>query len=41
MGSELCLEQSWLPSVLVKGDGAERELGMGEAMERNRLGTWE
>lgn len=41
MGSELYLEQSWLLSVLVKGDGTERDLGMGEAIERNRLGTWE
>lgn len=38
MGSELCLEQGWLLSVLFEGDGPERDLGMEEAVERNRLG---
>jgi len=44
MGSDtshgmMCLEQGCLLSVLVEGDGTERDLGMGEAIERNRLGT--
>lgn len=37
MGSELVLELGWLLSVLV--EETERDLGMGEAIERNRLGT--